>query len=138
MQRTGTVVQWVCRRRQAPPRLFQLRSTGRHPGLRRCSYDKDDKRTHLEGLMYAMDVSKVMGDKLVPCKPSDFETWTVPDASYAPRCLLGEQGAGVCAEVQGLRNCRRSRPAAVRLRALRLWRAGGGVAVGAHVRCRTL
>jgi hypothetical protein len=58
----------------------------------------------LEGIIYALDASALMGDKLPTCKEVDYELWTVPSNDHTPRCLLGEgkQGAGV---VEGLGDC---------------------------------
>ena len=81
---------WRTTQHQRPfcpiPPTHPLLRHGTHP---RCSYDPGDKRTQLEGLLYSLDIAHLLGDKLPPCKPSDYETWTVPDEAFAPRCLLG-------------------------------------------------
>jgi hypothetical protein len=61
-----------------------------HP---KCSYDTGDSRPLLQGLVYALDISSLMGDKLPLCIAKDYEQWTLPAEDHTPRCLLGE-GAG--------------------------------------------
>lgn len=43
----------------------------------------------LQGLVYALDIAQLMGDKMPVCKAGDFEQWTVPADDHTPRCLLG-------------------------------------------------
>ncbi|KAI8465440.1 MAG: hypothetical protein J3K34DRAFT_525363 [Monoraphidium minutum] len=59
-----------------------------HPN---CSYEADDTRAALEGIVYALDVKALLGDKLPACSPSDYEQWTVPNDDRTQRCLLGQQ-----------------------------------------------
>lgn len=43
----------------------------------------------LQGFVYALDITQLMGDKMPACKDNDFEQWTVPADDRTPRCLLG-------------------------------------------------
>jgi hypothetical protein len=49
-----------------------------------------DTRSGIQGIVYALDIAQVMGDKMPVCKETDFEQWTVPADDHTPRCLLGE------------------------------------------------
>lgn len=51
-----------------------------------------DTRSSIQGIVYALDISQLMGDKLPTCKEADYEQWTVPADDHTPRCLLGELG----------------------------------------------
>uniref|UniRef100_A0A383W6M8 VPS10 domain-containing protein n=1 Tax=Tetradesmus obliquus TaxID=3088 RepID=A0A383W6M8_TETOB len=57
----------------------------------KCSYEASDTRSGIQGIVYALDIGQVMGDKMPLCKESDYEQWTVPADDHTPRCLLGEQ-----------------------------------------------
>lgn len=59
-----------------------------HP---KCSYDTGDSRPLLQGLVYALDISSLMGDKLPLCIAKDYEQWTLPAEDHTPRCLLGAE-----------------------------------------------
>lgn len=63
-----------------------------HP---KCSYDTGDNRPLVQGLIYALDISTLMGDKLPACAAKDYEQWTLPAEDRTPRCLLGERLAAV-------------------------------------------
>ncbi len=60
----------------------------------KCSYADDDQRSLPEGLIFALDLSTLMGAGLYQCKPEvDYEKWSVPTAwgDSKPMCLLGQQ-----------------------------------------------
>ncbi|GBF87767.1 hypothetical protein Rsub_00478 [Raphidocelis subcapitata] len=75
---------------QRPKVLLHGRACRRsaHPN---CSYAADDTRATLEGVVYALDVKALLGDKLPACSASDYEQWTVPNDDRTQRCLLGQQ-----------------------------------------------
>lgn len=56
----------------------------------KCSYTETEKHS-VEGLMYLVDVTLLLGARLTSCTTSDYEQWNVPDARAAPRCLLGQR-----------------------------------------------
>lgn len=58
----------------------------------KCSLEATDTSAGIKGLVYALDVAQLMGDKMPVCKAADFEQWTVPADDHTPRCLLGEAG----------------------------------------------
>lgn len=55
----------------------------------KCSLEATDTSAGIKGMVYALDVSQLMGDKMPLCKETDFEKWTVPADDRTPRCLLG-------------------------------------------------
>lgn len=55
-----------------------------------CPSVHADTRSGIQGIVYALDIGQVMGDKMPLCKETDYEQWTVPADDHTPRCLLGE------------------------------------------------
>ncbi|MEW5312182.1 MAG: hypothetical protein WDW38_003829 [Sanguina aurantia] len=57
----------------------------------RCSYESDDKRAQVEGLMYVIDAHQLDGAKMGQCDAAtDYSPWTVPTETHTQRCVLGQ------------------------------------------------
>ncbi|MEW5296835.1 MAG: hypothetical protein WDW36_000087 [Sanguina aurantia] len=56
-----------------------------------CSYEADDKRAQVEGLMYVIDAHQLDGAKMGQCDANaDYSPWTVPTETHTQRCVLGQ------------------------------------------------
>eukprot|EP00878_Enallax_costatus_P010257 GHUV01010707.1.p1 GENE.GHUV01010707.1~~GHUV01010707.1.p1 ORF type:complete len:710 (+),score=160.81 GHUV01010707.1:152-2131(+) len=73
------------------PKVLLHGKACRKPANPKCSLEASDTSAGIKGMVYALDVSQLMGDKMPLCKDNDFEQWTVPADDHTPRCLLGQQ-----------------------------------------------